>query len=109
VAYTYQELHGKTLEQLREIAKGAANQNAVKGYSQMNKQHLLPALCRAMGIDSHEHHATAGIDKPAIKAQMRELRKQRDLALEAHDREKLKSIRRHLHSLNRQIRDHVSP
>ena len=109
MAYTYQELHGKTIEELREIAKGAANQDAVKGYSQMNKLHLLPALCNALGIDAHEHHAAVGIDKPAIKAQMRELRQQRDLAREAHNHEKLKSIRRHLHSLNRQIRDHVSP
>jgi hypothetical protein len=108
VAYTYHELHGKTIDELREIAKGAADQEAVKGYSQMNKQHLLPALCKALGIDAREHHATVGIDKLAIKAQMRELKKQRDVAVEAHDHEKLKSIRRHLHSLNRQIRDHVS-
>lgn len=108
-AYTFHELKEKTIEDLREIAKGAENQEAVKGYSQMNKQHLLPALCKALGIDTREHHGVVGIDKPAIKAKMRELKKQRDAAAEAHDAGKLKSIRRHLHSLNRQIRAHVAP
>jgi hypothetical protein len=49
-----------------------------------------------------------GIDKPAIKAKMRALKKQRDTALEAHDHDNLKSIRRQIHRLNRQIRVHMS-
>ncbi len=108
MAYTFHELKEKTIEDLRAIAKTAENQDAVKGYSQMNKQHLLPALCKALGIDTREHHDVIGINKPAIKAQMRELKKERDSALEAHDHRTLKGIRRHLHSLNRQIRAHVA-
>src|SRR5438034_1189956 len=50
MAQTYEELKAKTIEQLREIAKGIDNE-AVKGYSQMNKNHLLPALCAALGIE----------------------------------------------------------
>ena len=107
-AYTYHELKEKTIEDLREIAKGLENQDAVKGYSQLNKQHLLPALAKALGIETHEHHEVTGIDKPAIKAKMRELKKQRDAAVEAHDGDKLRAIRRHIHSLNRQIRAHVA-
>jgi Rho termination factor, N-terminal domain len=109
MAYTYHELKEKTIEELREIAKGVDNHDAVQGYSQMNKQHLLPALCKALGIDTREHHDVVGIDKPAIKAKMRELKKKRDAALEANDHDALKSIRRHIHSLNRQIRAHVAP
>jgi hypothetical protein len=109
MAYTYHELKEKTIQELREIAKGVENQEAVQGYSQLNKEHLLPALCKALGIDSHEHHAVTGIDKPAIKAKMRELRKQRDAAVEKHDADTLKSVRRQLHHLNRQIRAHVAP
>ena len=109
MAYTFHELKAKTIQDLREIAKGVENQDAVQGYSQMNKDHLLPALCKALGIDTHEHHAVTGIDKPAIKAKMKELRKQRDAALEAHDPDKLKSLRRQIHRLNRQIRAHVAP
>ena len=108
MTYTFHELKEKTIEELREIAKSASDQEAVKGYSQMNKQHLLPALCKALGIDTREHHDVIGIDKPGIKTKMRELKKQRDAALENHDQGKLKGIRRHLHSLNRQIRAHVS-
>ena len=108
-AYSYHDLKGKTIEELREIAKGVENQDAVQGYSQLNKQHLLPALAKALGIDTHEHHDVTGIDKPAIKAKMRDLKKQRNAAIEAHDADKLKSIRRHIHSLNRQIRAHATP
>jgi DNA-binding IclR family transcriptional regulator len=107
MAHTYHELKEKTVAELREIAKGIQH-DAVQGYSQMNKDHLLPALCKALGIDAHDHHAVTGIDKPAIKTKMRELRKKRDQALEAHDGDALKSIRRQIHRLNRQIRAHVS-
>ena len=109
MADTYHDLKGKTIQELREIAKGVENQDAVQGYSQMNKDHLLPALCKALGIPVHEHHDVVGIDKPAIKAKMRELRKQRDAALDAHDPDALKTVRRQLHHLNRQIRAHVAP
>ena len=109
MAYTYHELKGKTIQELREIAKGVENQEAVQGYSQLNKEHLLPALCKALGIDTHEHHHVTGIDKPAIKAKMRELKKQRDAAIEKHDSGVLKNVRRQIHRLNRQIRAHVTP
>lgn len=106
MAYTYHELKAKTVHDLRAIAK-QTNHEAVQGAMQMNKEHLLPALCKALGIDAHEHHAAAGIDKAGIKARMRELRKKKLAALEAHDHEALKSLRRNIHSLNRQIRAHL--
>jgi len=109
MAYTYHELREKTIQELREIAKGVENQEAVQGYSQLNKDHLLPALCKALGIDAHEHHGVTGIDKPAIKAKMRELREKRAAAIEKHDADAIKSIRRQYHRLNRQIRAHVAP
>jgi len=107
MAYTYHELKQKTIQELRDIAQGVENQDAVQGFSQMNKDHLLPALCKALGIDAHEHHEIVGIDKPAIKAKMRDLKRQRAAAVEAHDSAKLKNIRRQIHHYNRQIRAHV--
>jgi hypothetical protein len=107
MAYTYHELREKTLQELREIAKDVKS-DAVQGFSQMNKDHLLPALCKGLGIDAHEHHDAMGIDKPAIKARMRELKRKREAALEAHDHALLKSLRRQIHGLNRQIRAHLS-
>jgi len=109
MAYTYHELKEKTIQELRELAKGAENQEAVQGYSQLNKEHLLPALCKALGVAIHEHHDVVGIDKPAIKAQMSELKKKRDAAIDAHDSDALRSVRRQIHRLNRRIRAHVAP
>ena len=106
MAATYRELKEKTVAELREIAKGVQHP-AVQGYSQMNKERLLPALCRAMNIDMAEHHVAQGIDKPAIKSKMHALKNARAAAIEAHDPEKLKSVRRQYHRLNRQIRAHL--
>ena len=107
MAFTLHELKEKTIQDLRDIAKGVENQEAVLGYTQMNKEHLLPVLAKALGI--HDEHHVVGIDKPALKAKMRDLRTQRDAAIEAHDNEKLRAVRRQLHGLNRQIRAHVAP
>lgn len=108
MAYTYQELKEKTIQELRDIATNVEQHEAVQGFSQMNKDHLLPALCKALGIEAFEHHDVTGIDKAALKARMRLLKKERDGALEKHDHAALKSVRRQLHHLNRQIRAHLS-
>jgi hypothetical protein len=108
MAYTYHELKVKTIAELRDIAKGVENQDAVKGFSQMNKEHLLPALCKALGITTHEHHEAVGIDKPALKAKIRALKAKRDEALAAHDHDLLKNVRRQIHRINRDIRRHLA-
>ena len=106
MAYTYHELKEKTIQELRDIAKDVKH-DAVQGFSQMNKEHLLPALCKALSVDAHEHHEVHGIDKPAIKAKMRELKQKKAAALEARDHSTLKAVRRQIHGLNRQIRAHL--
>ena len=106
MAHTYEELKHKTVAELREIAKDV-HHDAVQGYSQMNKEHLLPALCKALGLDTHEHHAVRGIDKAGLKAKMRSLKAERNKALETHDHAQLKAIRRQIHNLNHQIRAHM--
>jgi hypothetical protein len=106
MAYTYQDLKSKTIAQLRELAKGTDHE-AVKGFSQMNKDHLLPALCQALGIDMHQHHAVVGIDKGALKAKIRALKAQREAALAKHDGDALKNVRRQIHRINRDIRRHL--
>lgn len=102
MAYTHQELKHKTLAELREIAKDIEHE-AVQGYTQLNKEHLVIALCKALNIDIHEHHEVVGIDKAAIKSRIKELKKQRDTALTAHDRAQLKRARRSIHRLKRRI------
>ena len=105
--HTYQELRHKTVAELREMAKGL-QQEAIQGYSQMNKERLLPALCRALKIDMTEHYIVRGIDKAAIKAKLRQLKSERDRALNTQDRPSLKNIRRQMHALKHQIRAHMS-
>ncbi len=107
MALTYHDLKLKTIAELRDLAKDL-NHEAVQGFSQMNKDHLLPALCRALNIDMLEHHVAVGLDKAAVKAQMRQLKHNRDLAVQNHDRPSLKNIRRQMHRLNRQIKSHLS-
>ncbi len=106
MAFTYHELKEKNITQLRDIAKDLQHE-AVQGYTQLNKEHLLVALCTALNVPLHEHHDAAGIDKAALKAKIRALKKDREAALEAGDNEKLKAVRRNIHSLNRQIKKHL--
>jgi hypothetical protein len=107
MAHTYHELKAKTLHDLREIAKDIHHE-AVQGASQMNKDHLLPAICKALGIDTHEHAEVVGIDKPSVKAAMRSIKKEIAAALEQGDDKRVKALRRQRHSLNHQIRAHVA-
>jgi hypothetical protein len=103
---TYEDLKKKTVAELRDLAKGLSHE-AVQGYTQMNKDHLLPALCKAFGIDLGHHHVESGFDKSKMKVRMKMLRAERDKALEAHDSVKLKAIRGELHTLNHRIRAHM--
>jgi hypothetical protein len=103
MAHTYEELKHKVLADLREIAAGITHE-AVQGYTQMNKEHLLAAICTALGIDMHAHHEVKGIDKAAVKARIQEWKKQRDAALAARDRKALKAAMRQIHQLKRTMR-----
>ena len=108
MAVTYDELHNKTVAELREIAKGI-DHDAVRGYTQMNKEHLIPAICRALGIDTHaHHHVVDGFEKSQIKARIRALKAERERALQTHDHERLHMLRRELHTLNHRIRVHTA-
>jgi DNA-binding IclR family transcriptional regulator len=103
MAHTYEELKKHTVAQLREIAKDLQHE-AVQGYTQMNKEHLLPALCKALGIDAHEHHAAIAAEKSAIKARMRELKAACAQAKAEADHNRLHRLRRQYHQLNHSLR-----
>ena len=106
MAYTFEQLKAKTVADLREIAKGLEGE-AVKGWSQMNKEHLLPAIAKALNIDSHKHQHVVGIDKASLKARLHQLKADREQAVADGDAARLKAIRRQYHHLNRQIRAHT--
>lgn len=102
MTYTFAELKHKTLAELREIAVGITP--AVAGYTQMNKDHLLEAMCKALNIDMHAHHEVKGIDKTDVKAKIGEWKKKRDAALAAGDRKKLKVALDHIHHFKHELR-----
>ncbi len=97
----YHELRLMTVAQLRDVAKGI---KALTGSTQMHKEPLLALICKELGIVTHEHHEVVGIDKSAVKARVRELKVERAAALEAHDRLRIKRVRREIHHLKRKLR-----
>lgn len=103
MAHTYEELKHKKVTELREIAKGLEHE-AVKGYSQLNKDHLLKALCAALGIETHAHHHAEGIDKVNVKTRIKELKKKRDEILASKERDGLRPLLREIHSLKHALR-----
>ena len=103
MAHTFEELRHLTVAQMRELASGIEH-DALQGHSQMRKEDLLQALCSALGLEMHMHHDVVGIDKAAIKAKIRDFKKLRDAALEAHDHAELKKVRRRIHHLKHRIR-----
>jgi len=101
MAFTIEELRHKNIAELREMAKGLEHE-AVQGYTQLNKEHLVIALAKALGIQ-HTHHDVIGVDKAQIKKRIRELKVKREAALSAHNHAELKAVRRNIHRLKRQI------
>jgi hypothetical protein len=106
MAYTYDELSKMTVVQLRKIADGIEHE-ATKGHTVMHKEQLLPAICTALGIESHAHHHVVGIDKSSVKTEIRKLKVDRASAIEKHDHKQLKEIRRHIRELKRKIRKSI--
>jgi hypothetical protein len=102
MSHTYEELKKKTVAELREIAAGVTDE-AVKGYSQLNKEHLLVALCKAFKIEAHAHHEVAMSNKKDIKDKIQALKDKRDAAIAAHDHTALKHVRRRIHFMKREL------
>jgi len=100
--HTYEELKKKRVNELREIAAGIEHE-AVQGYTQLNKEHLLEAICKALDIDMHVHHKVVGLNKTEVKARIRAYKKMRDEANAAGDHAELKRCLRQIHILKRKI------
>ncbi len=102
MAHTFEELKKKTVAELRKVAS-EIDHEAVKGYTQLNKEHLLKAICTALNIELHQHHHVEGINKTEIKNKIKELKKKRDEYEEAHDHVQLKIVRHKLHRFKRKL------
>jgi hypothetical protein len=97
----YHALRRMNVQQLREVAKTAPG---LTGATQMNKDKLLKEICARLQIEMHEHHEVVGIIKADVKERIRELKKQRDSALAAHDHGALAKVRRQIHKAKGQLR-----
>lgn len=102
MTYTFPELKHKNLVELKEIAAGI--EPPVQGYTQMNKDHILVAICKALNVDMKVHHEVVGIDKSAVKLKIREWQKKRNEALAAGDRKSLRVALDHIHNFKHQLR-----
>jgi hypothetical protein len=103
MTHTFQELKKKNVSDLREIAKEIEHE-AVQGYTQLNKDHLLKAICTALNIDMHVHHEVKGVDKTKIKSEIRILKKNRDEAIKSKDSEEQHKARRKIRYLKKVLR-----
>ena len=103
MSFTFEELKKKTVADLREIAAGLGEEG-VKGYTQLNKEHLLAAICESLNIDMHVHHEVVGVDKASIKSQIKQFKKMRDDAISSKNNEQLKRARRNIRDLKKALR-----
>jgi hypothetical protein len=104
--YTYPQLHKMTVGELRDIAKGIED-DRLQGHSQLHKEQLLPILCDVLGVETHAHHEVVGIDKTAVKQQIRALKAQRDALIASKAPEakgEVRDVRRKIRRLNRRLR-----
>ncbi len=102
--HTYEELKKKTVDELREIAAGIQH-DALQGYSQLNKEHLLEKLCVALSLPMQTHRkVAAGGAKMKLKEKIKALKAKREEAVKAGKHDDLKHIRRRIHFLKRDLR-----
>ncbi|MFQ5671094.1 MAG: Rho termination factor N-terminal domain-containing protein [Acidobacteriota bacterium] len=94
------ELESKTVNELRELAKGYDDITGVAG---LKKEELTDFLCKKLSID-RQRHVPKGIGRQAMKEKIRLLQGKRAQILEAHDRQGLAEIRREIKSYKRKLR-----
>ncbi len=102
MAHTFEELKKKTVAELRGIAGGIQHE-AVKGYTQLNKEHLLKAICTALNIDMHQHHHVIGVNKTRIKGKIKAFKRIRDESEVQKKKDVHKRSLRMIHHLKREL------
>ena len=67
--HSFEELKKKTVAQLKELAKGNDHE-ALHGYSSMHKEDLVLAICKALGVDTHEGGKKESAKKEAVEEEV---------------------------------------
>ncbi len=97
----YHDIQKMTAVKLRETI--AEKSPDITGLSAKKKEELVDILAKLLGVERHEH-AELGFDKTAVKQNIRALKKERDAALEARDKERLTEIRHAIHKQRHLLR-----
>ena len=98
----YHDLQKTRVADLREMVKERMPE--VEGVIGKKKDELVDLLAEHLGIEKPHKHVAAGLGKRRIKARIRELKVQRQAALEAGDHAELKKQRRLIHREKRKLR-----
>lgn len=64
---------------------------------------MLVAICKALNIDTFEHHRAVGINKAAIKGKIKALKLKRDELAAAKKRKEHKDVLERIHRLKRKL------
>ena len=95
----WHDLQKMKVNELRELAQ---EKTTLEGLSGLHKAELVEKLAEAMGIP-RPHKVVEGADKTAIKQRIRVLKSERDAAIAAHDRDRLRRVRRQIHAEKRRL------
>ena len=98
----WHDLEKTTLIKLRDMA----HDQGMKGVTGWNKEKLVEELAGQLSIEKPHEDMTAikFHSKTDLKLKIRELKLERNSLIEAHDHKGLKTVRRQIHGLKRQIR-----
>ncbi len=97
------DLEKMTVNRLREEL---AKFEDVEGVTGMKKAQLIDALCQKLDIGQAQK-VVVGIDKPTLKARIRNLKTEREKAVAAHDHKTLADIRKRIKTYRRSIKKHT--
>jgi len=98
----YHDLQKTRVTDLREMIK--ENFPDILGVVGLKKEEMVNMLADKLGIEKPHKHVAAGLGKRAIKAEIRELKVQREAAKEERNTEDILKFRRLIHRNKRKLR-----
>lgn len=98
----YHDLQKTRVNDLREMIK--ENFPDVLGVVGLKKEEMVNMLADKLGIEKPHKHVAAGLGKRAIKAEIRELKVQRESAKEENNNDDVVKFRKLIHRNKRKLR-----
>jgi len=98
----YHDLQKTRVNDLREMIK--ENFPDILGVVGLKKEEMVNMLADKMGIEKPHKHVAAGLGKRAIKAEIQELKVQREAAKDERNNEDVVKFRKLIHRNKRKLR-----